>query len=61
MLVEVGEQPQPLVEALVEGFAAKQPKVATFCGQIAAKLVADFGPTVIDAKTLLKVGWGLGC
>lgn len=54
-LVEVSEDAGPLVNALVDGFAAKQPKVITGCAQLAARLVANFGPTVIDAKQLLKV------
>lgn len=57
-LVEASEDAAPLMAALIDNFSAKQPKIVTGCAQIAAKLVSDFGPSVVDVKPLLKVSVG---
>lgn len=55
LVAEVAESTTELCEALVGGFSVRQPKTVVACSGMAASLMAEFGPKVVDAKALMKV------
>eukprot|EP00043_Microstomoeca_roanoka_P017935 m.188939 g.188939 ORF g.188939 m.188939 type:complete len:2143 (-) comp16735_c0_seq1:1771-8199(-) len=59
LLVEVGEQPDAVIEALMGGFTAKQPKAAAHAVNLVNAVLSAFGAKIVNPKPFLKKTVGL--
>lgn len=61
LVIEVGENADPVVETLAESFSARQPKVVANAASLVAACLAAFGAKIVNPKLFLKVIYMTAC